>query len=64
MIIPLPTTLPAVILERLRSYNLTSCQEWIALGAKRGRLFGITKKARKQIDRAVAEVLKRIEAQT
>lgn len=56
---PLPDTLRAVILERLRAHNLTSCQDWLALGAKRDRIFGITKKARKQIDAAVARALER-----
>jgi hypothetical protein len=56
---PLPVSLPVAIVDRLRTNGLTSCQEWLALGAKRGQLFGITKKIRKQIDRAVAAAIER-----
>jgi hypothetical protein len=55
---PLPDTLPAAILERLRTNNITSCEVWRALGAKRGRIFGITRRMRNVIDRAVAAALK------
>jgi hypothetical protein len=48
---PLPADIPPV-LERV-----TSCEAWKALGAKRGRIFGITRRSPRIIDTAVGEAL-------
>lgn len=50
---PLPTAIPAEIRVRLHREGINSCEDWRRLGAKRGQLFGITKKTRKAIDAAV-----------
>ena len=59
IITPLPADLPAVLLERLRAEGVMSCEQWQKLGPKRGRIWGVTKKIRKQIDRAVVAAIKR-----
>jgi hypothetical protein len=59
---PLPADLPPNILERLCANNITSCEAWRALGAKRGQLFGITRRMRNVIDAAVTEALERVRA--
>lgn len=56
---PLPTELAPAILGRLQAEGIASCEAWRALGPKCGRIFGITRKMRKRIDRAVAVALER-----
>jgi hypothetical protein len=47
-----------MLIERLRAEGITSCEQWRALGAKRGRIWGVTRKICKRIDRAVAAAIK------
>jgi hypothetical protein len=46
--------LPAALLERLAAHGITTAEQWLALGAKRRRIFGITRKMCEQIDAAVS----------
>lgn len=55
----LPADLAPVVLERLHNEGVDTCEAWLALGAGRGRIFGITKRVRRAVDAAVAAELAR-----
>lgn len=46
--------LPAVVLERLRGHNVASAEDWFALGRRRYKLFGVTRRMCSEIDAAIA----------
>jgi hypothetical protein len=54
-----PPRIAPAIAKRLRAERIGTCQEWRALGPKRGGIFGITKRARERIDAVVAAELER-----
>jgi hypothetical protein len=56
--IPLPwAALPPVIAQRLRAAGIATCEQWLALGAKRRLIWGVTRRASKQVDSAVSALL-------
>ena len=48
----LPDSVPAVIRERLREAGINTAADWLALGAGRFQLWGITRATVALIDRA------------
>jgi hypothetical protein len=56
--LPLPADLPAAVLQRVAAHGVTTCDQWQALGRRRHRLFGITRRMVAEIDAAIAKALR------
>ena len=54
----LPGELPAAVLKRLDAEGISTCEQWLTLGATRSQIFGITRAKVAQIDAAVARTLR------
>ena len=56
--LPLPSELPATVLQRLGDQGVTTCDQWQALGRRRHGIFGITRRMIAEIDAAIAKALR------
>ena len=57
--LPIPRDkLSAILIERLSAAGINTCDAWLALGCRRHRIFGVTRRIVAQIDTAVAEAMR------